>query len=179
MSTLSIDRRKKRGVVTLEFILVFPFLVLTLLAVVQFSVALLMRQAVTHAATVAAREAGKGENIDEVALAVDHVLEGAHCIDFANEVGGVVTPVLDSGVRILLEVGQPDLLLRPAQSEFGDPSLTCTPPLNPPILPDEVRVTICIDLSTRPMCNWLFSFDSTAVDFNGRCFQISSLVKKE
>ena len=41
-----------------------------------------------------------------------------------------------------------------------------------------IRVTVCIDLSTRPMCNWLFSFDSSAVDFNGRDIWDDSIFKK-
>jgi hypothetical protein len=154
------------------------FLVLTLLAIVQFSVALLMRQAVTHAATVGVREAGKGEAIEEVALAMDNVLETSHGIDVVDEVGGVVTPIVDSGVRVFLQVGQPDVLSRPAETDLGDTTLVCGP-LPPAPAADEVRVTICIDLTTRPLCNWLFSFDDTAVDFNGRYFQVSSLVKKE
>jgi hypothetical protein len=70
--------------VTLEFILVLPLLVVILFAVAQFTVALLIRQAVTHAAIVGAREAGKGEGIEEVARAVDGVLDGAHGIDVAT-----------------------------------------------------------------------------------------------
>jgi hypothetical protein len=171
--------------VTLEFILVLPFLVVTLLAVAQYSVALLVRQAVTHAATVGAREAGKYEDMEEVARVVDAVLQASHCIDVATVViaappaprEDTVTAVADSGVRIILEVG--DLSGTPVSTPFGDPLVTCIPPANPVVEPDEVRVTVCIDLGRRPMCSWLYSFSPDYVNFSNRCFSVSSLVKKE
>ncbi len=184
------QRRSNRDAsVTLEFILVLPLLVVTLFAVAQFAVALLVRQAVTQAALVGAREAGKGEGIDEVARAVDGVLDGSHGIDVAmvSYVAGTppatagsatVTAVADSGVRILLQVGQPDS--RGATSYFGDAAVTLMAPVAPAA--DEVRVTVAIDMGRRPMYNWLFNFspdEFVDVDFSVRDFQISSLVKKE
>ncbi len=175
--------------VTLEFILVLPFLVVTLFAIAQFSVALIIRQAVTHAATVGAREAGKYEDIEEVARAVDAVLEGAHNIDVAIVTTtatppwpstDTVTAVANSAVRIVLEVGQPDAAGRNLTPYyFGDTNVTCNPPTSPVVQSDEVRVTVCIDLETCPMCNWLYSFSPEYVNFGNRCFSVSSLVKKE
>ena len=180
-------RRFPDASVTLEFILILPFLVVMLLAVAQFTVALLVRNAVSHAATVGAREAGKGEGIEEVARAVDAVLAGAHGIEVATvaiaagypPLTASVTPVPDSRVRILLEVGQPDPQGRDAVDSFGVESLACAPPDAPVIQPDEVRVTVCIDLSRRPMYNWLFRFNPAYVDFGNRRVQVSSLGKKE
>jgi hypothetical protein len=174
--------------VTLEFILVLPLLVVILFAVAQFTVALLIRQAVTNAATVAAREAGKGEGIEEVARAVDGVLQVAHGIDVAivtippgvPPVVATVDAVPDSGVQIVLEVGQPDADGRNATPyAFGDPSVPCIPPAVPIVQGDEVRVTIAIDLARHPMANWLYSFNPDYVDFSNRRFTVSSLVKKE
>lgn len=173
---------------TLEFILILPFLVVTLLAIAQYSVALLIRQAVTHAATVGAREAGKYEDIEEVARVVDAVLEDTYNIDVATvtvpagtpPLEDPVTAVADSGVRMVLEVGQPDTAGRVATPYyFGDTNVTCDPPATPVVQPDEVRVTVCIDLGRSPMCNWLFSFSPDYIDFSNRCFSVSSLVKKE
>ncbi|NLF73396.1 MAG: pilus assembly protein [Candidatus Anammoximicrobium sp.] len=181
-------RQNRNASVTLEFILILPFLVVTLLAMVQFSVALIVRQAVTHAATVAAREAGKYEDIQEVARVVDAVLQSAHGIDVATVTvpGGTppledeVTAVVDSGVRIVLEVGQPDAAGRNATPyDFGDTNVTCNPPAAPTLQSDEVRVTVCIDLGRRPMCSWLYSFSPDYVNFSNRCFSVSALVKKE
>lgn len=184
------QRRANRDAsVTLEFILVLPLLVVTLFAVAQFAVALLVRQAVTQAAIVGAREAGKGEGIDEVARAVDSVLDGSHGIDVATVAYSAGTPpstpgsvlitaVPGSGVRVLLQVGQPDA--RGPTSYFGDAAVTLVAPVAPAA--DEVRVTVAIDMGRRPMYNWLFNFspdEFVDVDFSVRDFQISSLVKKE
>lgn len=176
--------------VTLEFILVLPFLVVTLLAVAQFSVALIVRNAITQAATVGAREAGKYEDIEEVARAVDAVLENTHGIDVATVTTtatppwpstDTVTAVANSGVRIVLEVGQPDAAGRNASPyDFGDTNVTCNPPTSPVVQSDEVRVTVCIDLGRSPICNWLYSFNPAEyVNFSNRCFTVSTLVKKE
>lgn len=181
-------RRYRNASVTLEFILILPFLVVTLLAIAQYSVALLIRQSLTHAATVGAREAGKYEDIEEVARVVDAVLDGAHNIDVATVTvpGGAppledtVTAVADSGIRIVMEVGQPDAAGRNATPYyFGDTNVTCNPPATPVVQSDEVRVTVCIDLGRSPMCNWLFSFSPDYVDFSNRYFSVSSLVRKE
>jgi hypothetical protein len=187
MKTFS-GQQARNASATLEFILILPLLVVTMLAVAQFTVALLIRQAVTNAATVAAREAGKGEGIAEVARAVDGVLERAHGIDVALVTVPAGTPpviaavdaVADSGVQLALEVGQPDSEGRLATPYyFGDPNVPCVPPVEPIVQADEVRVTVAIDLSRRPMSNWLYSFSSDYVDFSNRRFTVSSLVKKE
>ncbi len=182
-------RRSRDASVTLEFILILPLLVVTLFAVAQFTVALLVRGAVSHAATVGAREAGKGEGILEVARAVDGVLDGSHRIDIATvtvvtpatppstPATTTILPVANSGVRVWLEVGQPDS--RPLLSDFGDNTVLCQPPAAPVVQLDEVRVTVAIDLGRRPMCNWLYNFSPQYVDFSTRYFRVSSLVRKE
>jgi hypothetical protein len=184
--TKSSRQQTRNASVTLEFILVLPLLVVILFAVAQFTVTLLIRQAVTHAAIVGAREAGKGEGIEEVARAVDGVLEGAHGIDVATvtprtpPLSASVLDVADSGVQIVLEVGQPDAEGRHAAPYyFGDMNVTCIPPATPEIRFDEVRVTVCIDLGRHPMGNWLHRFSPDYVDFSNRHFSISSLAKKE
>lgn len=182
-------RRFRDASVTLEFILVLPLLVVTLFAVAQFSVALLIREAVSHAAAVGAREAGKGEGIDEVARAVDGVLDGAHGIDLATVVTtsgtppstagtATITAVIDSRVRVWLEIGQTNPS-PPVISDFGDPTVACIPPAVPVVQADEVRVTVAIDLGRRPMYNWMHNFSPDYIDLSTRYFRISSLVKKE
>jgi len=175
--------------VTLEFILVLPFLVVTLLAVAQFSVALLIRHAVTQAAIVGAREAGKYEDISEVARVVDAVLEGAHSINVANVTTtpatnpttpgtATVTAVANSGVRIWLEVNPADT--RPVLADFGDTTgVPCSPPAIPVLNAGEVRVTVAIDLGRNPLCNWLYTFSPDYIDLSTRFFRVSSLAQKE
>ena len=186
--------RDRNASVTLEFILVLPFLVVTLFALAQFSVALLIRQAIAQAATVGAREAGKGEDLNEVARAVDGVLQGAHGIKVVNLIlpdplpappvsMTSYVPVADSGVRVHLEVGQLDAAGRPASSVFSDPNFPpqcdCEPPVSPLIQPDEVRVTVFFDTRRHPIGNWLHSFSDDYVDFGNRFLSASALVKKE
>lgn len=173
--------------VTLEFILVLPLLVVTLFGIAQFTVSLLVRQAAAQAAVVGAREAGKGEDIAEVARAVHGVLYGSHGIAVANvtntsgtpPVTATVTPVVGSGVRVWLEVGQPDVVLfRPATSSFGDTSVPEVLPA-PAIAANEVRVTVAINLARQPIYNWLYNFSPEYVDFSTRYLRVRSLVQKE
>jgi Flp pilus assembly protein TadG len=185
------QRRQARDAsVTLEFILVLPLLVVTLFGIAQFTVSLLVRQAVAQAAIVGAREAGKGEGIAEVARAVNGVLEGSHGIALATVTyspgsapstpgSATVTAVANSGVRVWLEVGQPDVLqFRPPKSDFGDASVPEVLPA-PAVAANEVRVTVAINLTRRPMYNWLYNFSPDYVDFSTRYLRVRSLVEKE
>lgn len=161
------NRKPRRGGVTLEFILTLPILVIVLLAVFQFGILMIVQQAVDHATTVAAREAGKGEDINTLVSVVNTVL-APHCIQ-------VIDGDMNSDARVVLEVGTAML---PVVTELGDPGLDCDPPVGIDVEEDEVRVTVCVDLSTSPICNLLVSFGA-GPDFAGKRFEISSLVKKE
>ncbi len=66
---------RRRGKLTLEVLLILPILFLTTMAVFQFGIAMTIKQAVTHAATVAAREAGKHADADELVFVVDAILD--------------------------------------------------------------------------------------------------------
>ncbi len=55
-------------------------------------------------------------------------------------------------------------------------SLACPPPSTPSIESDEVRVTVCLDLTSKPLLNAL---KSNGIDLMGKKFRISSVVKKE
>ena len=144
----------------LELILVLPVLVILLVAMVEFTMLMILQSTVTHAATVGAREAGKYPDIDEVVEAVTVVL-GANCIALDDADG--------SGTKVLLESG--DAL----PSYFGDPSLECNVPENP-LQPDEVRVTVCVALRATPFCDALRAFGFSLFDNR---LEVSSLVKKE
>ena len=167
-------RRSRRGVITLEFILVLPIIVLITWGTFQFAILFLVQNTLTHATTVAAREAGKHEPVGEVATVVDKILEGTHCIDIADRHGN---PVRDSGVRIIQEVGTRHE--RPIVTSFGDPDLTCRPPEFPRIRHDEVRVTICMDLTRSPLCNYLFHFGVDELTWEDKRLEISAITKKE
>ena len=166
--------RSRRGVITLEFILVLPIIVLITWGTFQFAILFLVQNTLTHATTVAAREAGKHEPVDEVALVIDRILETTHCIDVADRHGN---PIPDSGVRIIQEVGSRHE--RPIVSSFGDPNLNCRPPEFPRIRHDEVRVTICMDLTRSPLCNYLFHFGVDELTWENKRLEISAITKKE
>ena len=151
---------QRRGVVTLELILVLPILVVTFIAMYEFTIVLIVNPAITHAATVAAREAGKGADVDELAEVVQAVI-GVNCIT-VSDAGG-------SGIKIVLEDGAA------LTTMFGDPDLVCETPPNA-LNPDEVRVTLCVEYEATPVCNALRDFGFSLF---GRFFWASSLVKKE
>ena len=157
--TTSLRCRPRRAVITLEFILCLPVLVITLVAAVQYGTAMIVRQAVSHAAAEGAREAGKGADASDVVARVQAIL-APHNLWINNN---------GSGVKVLLEDG-----INAPQS-FGDSTLAATPPAPNPSAA-EARVTVCLDLTTSPLSNWLSAY---GIDFTGKRFQVSSLVLKE
>jgi len=151
-------RNLRRGSAALQAILIIPILLVVILAAFQFAVALVIEQAVSHAATVAAREAGKGADMDELECVINRVLS-PHGIT----IGSCASFVLEDG---------DDPQDPPAQR--GEWS--CCPPTTPVVDEEEVRVTVCVELSQKPFLNalkWI------CIDFTGRTFKASSLVKKE
>ncbi len=151
---------RRRGAVTLELILALPILVVLLIATFELTIVLLVKPAVTHAATVGAREAGKGADVDELAEVVQAVI-GVNCITVSDAPG--------SGTKIVLEDGTEET------TQFGDPNMVCPTPGNP-LNSDEVRVTVCIEYEVTPICDALRDFGFSLA---GRTFRASSLVKKE
>jgi hypothetical protein len=151
---------RRRGAVTLELILTLPVIVVLLVAIFEYGTIMVLQAAVTHAATVGAREAGKCSDVSLVARVVQSVV-GVNCITISDVPG--------SGTKVVLEDGTEGV------SVFGDPNLNCQLPTNP-LNPDEVRVTVCVALSAAPVCDPLGDFGFSLL---GCQFQVSSLVKKE
>ncbi len=151
--------RSRRGVATLELILVVPILLIVLLFSIQFGIVAIYQATVTHAATVAAREAGKGADFDTVVEAVRTIV-GIQGIDITADTG--------SGTKVVLEDGD-------SEEVFGDPLLDCPTPENPPD-PIQVRATVCVDLMATRFCDALAPW---GVSFTGRMLKASSLVMKE
>ena len=147
------ERSRRGGMQTLEVVLVLPILLAVSLAIFQFGILVLVQQSVAHAATVTAREAGKGADVDELVAVANQVL-GPHCI------------TIGADAAVVLEDGVP---------EYRG-SLTCNPPAEPLMYADEVRTTISVGLVQKP---FLTALKSYGVDFTGKRFEISSLVKKE
>ena len=147
--------RKRRGVHTIELIMVLFVLVLATFVTVQFGTALIVKQTVAEASTVAAREAAKGATLDELTCYIDRVL-GIHGI------------MIGANASYTLE--------RNGIEEPLQGSLPCDPPATPMIDPDEVRVTLCVSLTTHPILNILQPY---GVDYTGKKFMISSVATLE
>lgn len=163
-------RRNRRGVATLELILVLPILLIVLVVSVQFGMITLYQAAVAHSATVAAREAGKCADFDTVVNAVQHIVD-VHGIEISNING--------SGTKVTMDryggVDENDDPLDPIVDYYGDLSLTCPPPANDPQF-GEIRVTVCVDLAATKFCDALAPW---GLSFLGRTFRASSLVTGE
>ena len=151
-------RHRRRGGLTIEFLLIFLVLILAVFASFQFGIAMVIRQSISHSATVAAREAGKFADIDDLVEVVNTIL----CVH-RLEVG--------PDVQVILE--DPQNLEAPIQTAGAD---LCDPPAKPLLLPHAVRVTVCVRLDSAPFYNGLSCY---GIDFTGKHFQFSSVVLKE
>lgn len=151
-------RHGRRGGLTIEFLLIFLVLVLAVFASFQFGIAMVIRQAISHSATVAAREAGKFADLGELVEVVNTIL----CVHNL-EVG--------PDVQVILE--DPDNLLEPIQSAGAN---LCDPPAEPILIEHAVRVTVCVRIDSAPFYNGLTCY---GIDFTGKHFQFSSVVLKE
>lgn len=155
--TLTWRSHRRRGVLTLEAVLVLPILILMLLAILQFGILMVVEQTITHAAAVGAREAAKGADVDAVTASVEEVL-GLHGI----QAGSAMTVIVED------PLGNDPVVAR------GE--LDCDAPASPEVDPGMVRVSVCVDLSRRPFLNALRTW---AIDFTGRQFRVSSLAPRE
>lgn len=149
-------QQRRRGGSAIELIMVLVVLIVATFVSLQFGIALIVKQAVAEAATVAVREAAKVNpaNPDELETIIERVLAG-HQI------------TLGSQASFVLE-GQGLPAMRG--------SLPCTPPALPMLDGDEVRVTVCVSLAVHPILNILKGY---GINFEGRKFSISSVATKE
>ncbi len=159
------DLRRRRGVQVLELLLVMPIFVVVLVASVEYVPLLTTQAAITHAATVGAREAGKGANAQWVATSANEVLKS---------VSIAITDTPGSGTKVLVEDGT-------TVASWGDPNLVVSTAA-PPVDAGNIRVTICILFSalktdgTSPVLGPSNAFGYT---LSGDRFEIRSLVCKE
>lgn len=157
-SSSRVGQRRRRGALTIEFLLIFLVLLVAVLASFQFGIAMVIRQAISHSATVAAREAGKFAEADELVEVVNTILS-VHQL----EVGDDVTLILED----------PENLAEPVSVRGNVP---CDPPAKPLLIPHAVRVTVCVRIDSDPFYSALGCY---GLDFRGKHFQFSSVVLKE
>src|SRR6476660_967172 len=146
-------RYKRRGVWSIELIMVLIVLIIATFVSFQFGIALIVKQAVAQASIVAAREAAKGATTTQLQAAIERVLAG-HQI------------TIGPNASFVLEDPDP-------QPQQG--TLPCMPPVTPRIDGDEVRVTLCVSLTAHPILNILKFY---GIDFTGRQFSISSVATR-
>ncbi len=164
-------RSTRRGSVTLELIIAMVILVVLLIAVFEYATLMVFQATITHAATVGAREAGKGAQIDEVVEVVQAIV-GVNCILIDDTPG--------SGTKVILEDGDPGC----GTTSYGDPDFDdCAVPDNE-LNVDEVRVTVCVAIDATPFCDALAvplcgALGETGFSLSGCHLHASSLVKKE
>lgn len=148
-------RRVRRASITIEALVGLPILIFLTFGVFQFAGALAIEQAVSHAAVVGAREAGKGATNAEIETAVEAALA---------PYGIVAGP-------------QASLLIE----RFGFASVTIgalpiAAPASPALVIGESRVTVSASLGVSPLSRLLSNF---GVDFSTRQVTFSSLVVNE
>jgi hypothetical protein len=148
---------RRRGVSTFESIMVLVVLIIASFAAFQFGLALIVKQTVSHAATVAAREAAKGATADELICVVNRLFQ-----EYRMQIGPDVSLVLEDPTAVI-----------PIDPRG---SLPCVPPATPILDSDEVRVTVCVSLTAGPFVNILKFY---GIDYTGRTFEISSVATKE
>lgn len=170
-----VERRgqRRRGVQTLELILITPIVVLVLLAVLEFGMLNVTHATVTHASTVGAREAAKLDPNLEIVL--EEVVDEVNLI--LSTIDVVITDVDGSGTKLVIEDG--DDPLNPLV--YGDQTMTCDPPITPQLGEHEVRVTLCIEFSATKLNGSpvIDAFSYCGFTFDGKRFHISSVAKKE
>lgn len=146
-------RKNRRGIEILEFILVMPILILTLIAGIQFASVQIVDNTVQAAAQAAARIAARDNcSDDDVSTAVDQFLA----------VNGIT---LGPGVRLVL------LDSTGIVSDFGDGSLTSSH-LSPLPDPGMIRSVLIVETDSTPIPNLLANY---CVDFSGKQYEACSV----
>lgn len=151
---------RRRGVVILEFILAFLILVILTVALIELSILAIVDSTVRTAAIEAAREFAKGATPTMVANRVDEILQ-IHAIDGVN----VGTP----DVRLILEDSSGVV------ADLGDNTIPCTPNGLSLAGTDNVRATVCLEVS-GPVPDLL---GTLGVSIAGRYFEISIEAEEE
>jgi len=156
---------KRRGLATLELLFAVPVLFLLLLAGVAYGRVMVVRCGVTHAATVAAREAAKGASARDVAEAVNRVLTAC---------GVAITDRPGSGTKVILHDGFGEV------RQYGDPNMTCVNPRG--IEAGEVLSTVWIKTTARKADGTspiVPSLGGLTAVLHGEQICVSALVKKD
>jgi hypothetical protein len=159
------ETKTRRGFQTLELLFVLPLVLVLFVAALQYGRASVIQSAMTQAATVASREAGKGADVQDIARAVNGVLA---------PYGIEIDDSADSGLKIVLQdgCGQP--------TQYGDPNWAL--PEASSVQPDEVLTSVCMKFSARRRDGSRIVADTFGLleaAFRDGQFCVCSLVKKQ
>lgn len=166
MNTPRRTRPRRRGNITLETILAIPILAIVTFAIVQFGILVVVMQTVTQAAVEGARRAAMEGN---PAAASTAAIEAANQVLALHDLE-IVNGDPTSDTRIVVEYAGAAPVIS------GDPGLACSTPLPAVLNPSEVRVTVCVDLTTAPLLSLSLPF---GLNLFGRRFEISSMATIE
>ena len=123
---LSSRRARRRGVISMQVVLIVPMLLIMTITIVQFGMQILARQTINASAVAGATTAARNGGLEDVTRSVSRVL------------GTDKIRVHKNGrVAILLE----QFGREPAVA--GNTRLSCRPS-GPKLRPGEVRVTVCV-----------------------------------
>jgi Flp pilus assembly protein TadG len=149
---------RRGGVITLEFLLVFPIVMIAFFALFEFGMLFVCLQTIETAAVEGAREKAKGRIDTQVISHIDEIL-ALHNIAAVNR-------------RIVIE--NPPLV---TMDTGATPTVACTPQGDAPVA-GEVRVTIClfVSLNDAPVPDILANFGLSIAD---QKFEISALAESE
>jgi Flp pilus assembly protein TadG len=147
---------RRGGVITLEFLLVFPIVMIAFFALFEFGMLFVCLQTIETAAVEGAREKAKGRIDAQVISHIDEILA------LHNIVNRRI--VIEDGLVVTMDTG-------------ATPTVACTPQGDAPVA-GEVRVTIClfVSLNDAPVPDILANFGLSIAD---QKFEISALAESE
>ena len=155
---------RRRGVSTLQLILVLPLLVIIGMATFEFGIIMVVQQTVTSAAIMGARAAAREGNATDANTAAVAEVNRVLALHGLAIVDGDVNSDTRMALEYLTNPPNPAIIT-------GDPGLTITTPSAPVMTGTDVRLTVCVDLTTAPLVNFLSTF---GLDFTGNRLQITS-----
>jgi hypothetical protein len=154
-------RNRRRGITSVQVVLILPFLILFTIAVVQYGMWLVTKQTIAASSAEAVRTAARGGDLKEIERTVAKVL-GTNKMRVSNH----------GDVAIIVERhGKPPEVA-------GNPRVKCRPH-GPDVQPGEVRLTVCVRrgrFAGRRIPNWLGAIGR---GFTPRKLQCSSLAAVE
>lgn len=130
--------RRRTGSVILEFILAFPLILIVSLAIIEFGFFALLQQSITAAAIEGSREAGK---IGSTTTSIRNLIQ--EYVATNSLVLSTSSPAAPNSGDVFVSVQR----FPASTTTIGNSSIPCTPVGPDPAFNNEVKVTVCINLT--------------------------------